>query len=103
MAMASAFNRMGTQAQYTPIKHQHFRSSLHFCLRTTRAPSRNIGKFYRTVKLSAENLRLFPIYGKFSSLCLSKLMGITPIVIMRIVEVRGALQDVIFSSNSLRL
>jgi hypothetical protein len=28
-----------------------------FALRMTRAPSRNVGKFYRTVKLSAENLR----------------------------------------------
>jgi hypothetical protein len=28
-------------------------------LRMTRAPSRNVGKFYRTVKLSADNLCLF--------------------------------------------
>ena len=30
-----------------------------FALRMTRASSRNIGKFYRTVKLSAKNLHLF--------------------------------------------
>jgi hypothetical protein len=30
-----------------------------FALRTTRAPSRNVVKFYQTVKLSTENLHLF--------------------------------------------
>ena len=30
-----------------------------FALRMTRASSRNVGKFYRTVKLSEKNLRLF--------------------------------------------
>ena len=33
-------------------------SSIH-ALRMTRASSQNVGKFYRTGKLSAENLRLF--------------------------------------------
>ena len=33
--------------------------SLTFALRITRASSRNVAKLYRTVKLSAENLRLF--------------------------------------------
>jgi hypothetical protein len=62
-AMASASNRMGhgrASAVATPIKHQHFAPRFTFALRTTRAPSRNVGKFYRTIKLSAENLRLFP-------------------------------------------
>ena len=37
-----------------------FAPCLTFALRmTARASSRNVGKFYRTVKLSAENLRLF--------------------------------------------
>ena len=30
-----------------------------FALRMTRASSQNVGKFYRIVKLSAKNLRLF--------------------------------------------
>ena len=30
-----------------------------FALRITRASNRNVGKFYRTIKLSAKNLRLF--------------------------------------------